>query len=264
VNVADIVDLVRYPIDDPMTPQYLALVERARSDLAAVGACVLEGFVRQEAVARMVTAVEPKEMLAFHKVKRHNVYLEPDDPTFASDHPRNAKEITTSATLGYDHLRDVEGLVGLFESAGFKSFVAAALGHEELYAYEDELSPINVLYYPPGTALGWHFDSATFTTTLMIREAQRGAAFEYVPFLRSSTDRAFDTVAALRAGDHSLIKTLHQSDGTLVLFTGSRTIHRVTEIEGSVTRLLATMTFSPEPGARLSATNQATFYGRIA
>lgn len=48
-----------------------------------------------------------------------------------------------------------------------------------------------------------------------------------------------------------------------MLFKGSGTIHRVTAIEGHTTRLLATMTYSPEPGARLSAVNQQIFYGRV-
>ncbi len=264
MELKDVVDLERYPIDDPQSDRYQTLVAGCQADLAAVGASVMEGFVRADAIDRIVAQVEPREHLAFHKVKHHNVYLEADDPDFAEDHPRNAKEITTSATLGNDHLTDVNELGSLYGSEHFKAFVATTLGYPTLFPYEDEVSGINILYYPPGTSLGWHFDNSTFTTTLMVREADAGAAFEFVPFLRSDTDRAYDAIAALRAGDRSLVQALHQTDGTLVLFKGSRTVHRVTAVEGSTTRLLATMTFSPEPGARLSPVNQMTFYGRSA
>jgi hypothetical protein len=264
MQLHEVVDLERYPIDDPQSERFRDLVARCQAGLADVGASVMEGFVRPEAIQRIVDQVSPREHLAFRKVKHHNVYLEADDPSFPDDHPRNAKETTTSATLGNDHLTDVTELATLYGSEHFKAFVATSLGHSVLYPYEDEVSGINILYYPTGTSLGWHFDNSTFTTTLMVREAEAGAAFEFVPFLRSDTDRAYESIAALRAGDRSLVKALHQTDGTLVLFKGSRTVHRVTPVIGDTTRLLATMTFSPEPGARLSAVNQMTFYGRSA
>ena len=263
MELVDIVDLVRYPLNDPTAKTFQAVVDRARAELADVGACVLNGFVRPGAIARIVTQVEPKEPLAFHQTKHHNVYLEADDPALADDHPRNAKETTTSATLGFDHLGDVDEMVTLYESSAFIRFVATALGYDHLYPYEDSVSPVNVLYYRPGTSLGWHFDNATFTTTLMLREAEGGAAFEYVPFLRTDSDRAYEAVTALRNGDRSGVRRLVQEPGTLVLFKGSRTIHRVTAVEGTTTRLLATMTYAPERGARLSLVNQRTFYGRV-
>jgi hypothetical protein len=260
VDLSEIVDVEHYPIDGSDPTALATLVGSCVADLAAVGASVLEGFVRPAALARIVARVDPLAPLAFHKVKQHNVYLEPDDPLLPDDHPRNAKETTTSATLGNHHLQGCEDLQFLYAAEPFKAFVAAALGFAELFPYDDAVSGVNVLYYAPGTTLGWHFDNSSFTTTLMIREAAAGAAFEYVPFLRTDIDRAYDAIATVRAGDRTGVKELHQTDGTLVLFKGSRTVHRVTPVEGPTTRLLATMTFSPEPGARLAPINQKTFY----
>jgi hypothetical protein len=264
MKLDEIVYLDRYPIDQPTHPKYTELIHTCQADLAKEGAAVLTGFLHPATVKRLAQQVESREQLAFGKIKHHNVYLEPDDPNYSEDHPRNAKETTTSATLGYHHLNDVDDLVSLYHSTDFRSFVAAALHYPALFPYEDEVSPVNVLFYPPGTSLGWHFDNARFTTTLMIREAASGAHFEYVPFLRTDEDRAFDEISALRAGDRSLVKSFRQTDGTLILFTGSRTVHRVTKVEGDVTRMLATFTYSAEPGQHMSAHSQQTFYGHIA
>lgn len=261
MELRDVVDLERYPIDKPASHGFTDLIIRARDGLAMVGACVLPDFVNSDAIARIVRQVGPKAPLAFHDIKRHNVYLDADDPAYAIDHPRNAKETTSSGTLGFHHLGGVDEILTMYRSPEFVHFVAQALGHDHLYAYEDPVSPVNVLYYPPGTSLGWHFDNATFTTTLMLRNADCGAAFEYVPFIRSDTYRAFDEVAAIRGGARDGVRTLSQTPGTLVLFKGSRTIHRVTTVEGSTTRMLATMTYAPEPGTRLAAVVQKTFYG---
>ena len=138
-----------------------------------------------------------------HSTKQHNVYLEPDDPEFGADHPRNAKETTISATLGNHHLQHVTDLQALYSNDTFKSFASAALGYPQLYPYDDAVSGVNVLFYPPGTNLGWHFDNAAFTTTLMICGAEAGAAFEFVPFLRTDEDRAHDAIGALRSGSRT-------------------------------------------------------------
>ena len=260
MGLEEIVDLKRYPIDGSNVDALADLIASCKKDLAAVGASVMEGFLLTETISRIVKQVDPLAPLAFHKEKQHNVYLEPDDPEFGADHPRNAKETTTSATLGNHHLQQVTDLQALYSNDMFKSFVSATLGYPKLYPYDDAVSGVNVLFYPPGTNLGWHFDNAAFTTTLMIREAEAGAAFEFVPFLRTDEDRAYDAIGALRAGSRTGVQELHQTDGTLVLFKGSRTVHRVTAVEGATTRQQATMTISPEPGAKLSPKNQKTFY----
>ena len=261
--LTDLVDLDRYPIDRPTSENYSSLVTHARRELAHDGVCVLDGFLRPDAIDQILPRLDAMEHFAFHAVKQHNVYLRSDDPQFGNDHPRNAKQTTTSATLGYDHARTVLELAGLYGSDEVRSFVAAALGHTALYPYEDALAPISVLYYPPGTELGWHVDNSVFTVTIMLREAVGGAAFEYVPFLLDDDDMAFDRVEEIVAGGRVGVRVLVQSAGTLVLFRGSRTLHRVTRVTGSVTRLLATLSYSPEPGTRLSAVNQRTFYGRV-
>ncbi len=261
-QLSDVVDLDRYPIDRPDSDEYRALIADARRELADDGAFVLDGFVRATAIGRILPAVDAIEEHAFHATKHHNVYLRADDLAFAPDHARNAKQVTTSATVGYDHTRTIDDLDGLYRSAAMRRFVADALGHDELFVYEDALAPVSVLFYRPGTQLGWHFDNSTFTVTLMLREADSGAAFEYVPFVLEGDDLAFDRVTSIVDGDRADVRSLQQSGGTLVLFQGSRTLHRVTEVTGPTTRLLATLSYSPQPGARLTSVTQQTFYGR--
>jgi hypothetical protein len=261
-RLGDVVDLRRYPIDQPDSGAYRTLVADARRELADDGAFVLDGFVLPAAIDRIVPAVDAIEPHAFHATKEHNVYLRADDPAFGPDHPRNAKQITTSATVGYDHTRGIGDLDGLYRSPEMRRFVADALGHDELFVYEDALAPVSVLFYRPGSQLGWHVDNSTFTVTLMLREADGGAAFEYVPFVLEGDDLGFERVSSIVGGDRAGVRALRQSGGTLVLFTGSRTVHRVTAVAGQTTRLLATLSYAPQPGARLTAVTQQTFYGR--
>lgn len=61
----NIVDLERYPIMDLESPAGNALVERCRKAFRDDVSCLLRGFVKPQAVARMVADAEAKEADAF-------------------------------------------------------------------------------------------------------------------------------------------------------------------------------------------------------
>ena len=52
--------------------------------------------------------------------------------------------------------------------------------------------------------------------------------------------------------------------GTLVLFKGKNSMHRVTPTIGDLTRYLVVFAYNSKPGVSLSKSAQKTFYGRIA
>ena len=51
--------------------------------------------------------------------------------------------------------------------------------------------------------------------------------------------------------------------GTLVLFRGRNSIHRVSPNESDTTRILAVLAYNSEPGIELSPNARMTFYGRL-
>jgi hypothetical protein len=59
--------------------------------------------------------------------------------------------------------------------------------------------------------------------------------------------------------------TLHTLDfvpGTLFIFAGSKSLHRVTKVEGSCSRLVAVFTFASQPGFKNTPAIQKMFRGR--
>jgi predicted 2-oxoglutarate/Fe(II)-dependent dioxygenase YbiX len=52
--------------------------------------------------------------------------------------------------------------------------------------------------------------------------------------------------------------------GALVLFRGRYALHRVTPVEGTRPRLLAALSYDPEPGRTLTEHTRKIFYGRVA
>ena len=149
-DIREAIDLARYPLDAPDSPASRGLVERCRADLASGKANVLVGFARDAALARMIAEIEPHLDQAFYKTKTHNPYLDPDDPAYPADHPRNVHLTTDSATLGYDAIPSGCLLDRLYLWAPLRAFVARTLGLPALHPYADPLSPINVVVYREG------------------------------------------------------------------------------------------------------------------
>jgi hypothetical protein len=255
------VDLNTYPIISG-SPGHDELMARCRSELEEHGACVLEGFLGIPSVERAIEEIAPHLPDAFYKTKRHNVYLDEGDTQFADHHSRNRLVETSSATLGYFGVEKDTVLDNLYQTAGMRDFVAQTLGYDELFAYSDPMSPVNVLIYAPDTQLGWHFDSSSFTVTLMLRPAEMGGLYQYAPFIRSEGDPGFGAVENILDGNLNGVLELEQAAGDLVIFRGAMTLHRVTQVEGSATRLLSALSYSPQPQYELNPATRRIFYGR--
>jgi hypothetical protein len=61
----------------------------------------------------------------------------------------------------------------------------------------------------------------------------------------------------------SPVQTLEMQPGTLVLFRGRDSMHRVMPTLGDQTRLLVVLAYNDAPGVSLSEAARMTFYGRV-
>ena len=145
---------------------------------------------------------------------------------------RSAKSL-----IAYDQIPASSPLRAVYEADELTTFVGAALGVDPIYRQADEIGALNVMLYEPGDELGWHFDNADFVVTLMLQAPAAGGAFEYVPMLRGPGDDNPQGVASLLGGDRTGVRTMNPDPGTLALFRGHHSPHRVTPVEGPVQRI---------------------------
>jgi hypothetical protein len=258
------VDLARYPIHAQSGAAFKRLLESVWRDLEATGACVLEGFLKPAAVAKVLAQVDPLQPDAFVCSQPHNVYLIPDDPAFPPEHARNRRVRSVKALLADDEIPPGSPLRAIYESENFRAFLRAALHIEALFPFADNLASVNVNFYGENQELGWHFDNSNFTVTLMLRQAETGGLFEFAPNIRQEGPAGFEPVARILDGDHAKVQELKQDPGALVLFKGSRSLHRVTPSFGRDPRTIAILSYASQPDYSLKEHTRRIFYGRVA
>ena len=260
----DILELDRFPLDKPGSPAWLDLVNHCRAELARDGMFNLEGLVRPEAVARAMDEIRPvMETLSFVHKRSHNIYFRKDVPGLAADHPALRKVDTVNHTVCCDQIPQSVP-VWIYEWPQFAVFLAATIEKETLFTMRDPLARVNIMSYRDGEALNWHFDRSEFTTTLLLQAPSGGGEFEYRTGLRSDTDENYDGVARLLEGHDHGVKTLKLAPGTLNVFKGRNTLHRVTPCRGPLERYMAVFSFYERPGVMFSKEEQIGFYGRAA
>lgn len=223
-----------------------------------------------------------REDSAFTTDGTHTAHLlERDLTVYPVDSVRNYEMRTRVASIAFDELPNGSELAALYQHPTLRALVAAIVQKRELYLSEDPLGCCSVNVFRPQHHHSFHFDESEFSTTLMLQEASTAGTglFQYTPPLRScSNELVLDTVATtLREYDETVqqddfcerqqdecpeLFTLDFSPGTLSIFSGSRSLHRVTRVEGTESRLVAVLTFASEPGFRNSAAVQKLFWGR--
>lgn len=256
-----LLDLDRFPLDRLDGPAGRALVARCRGGLSERGLFNLDGFVRPRALARCVAEVLPVfDRAAFLHKRHHNIYFD-DGLGAPAGHPALNRVETVNRTLCADQIPD-SLLCRIYAWPPLIDFLAACLGKSRLYVMADPLARVNVMAYRAGEALNWHFDRAEFTTTLLLQAPESGGAFQYRSALRSDDDPNLDGVARLLAGADDKVETLPLAAGTLTVFKGKYTAHRVTPSVGARPRVVAVFSYYERPDVAFSAAERLGFYGR--
>ena len=258
------VDLAAYPICDLAAAPGRALVARCRAQLAASGACELEGFLRPAATARMTRESETLIPLGHFADTRATVYLDLPDPSRPEGHPRRVLGRSAVSAVAYDRIPSAHALRRLYEWDPLMDFVAAALARERLYRYADPCGALNVAVMKRDDELFWHFDQTDFVVSIALRGSRAGGDFEYCPRIRSAADENHAAVQRALEGDRSAVRVLPMRPGTLLLFEGRHSMHRVTPIGGDVERLVALLAYDTKPDTVSSSLLRRVRYGRDA
>ena len=257
-RLEDIVDLGRHPLDNE------DFREACRNALDNDGVIFMHGFLKESAIESVRNEGIENQHLAYYTNSGHNIYLRPPDEDFPPHHPRNREVSSSKGCIQTDQIPKESALHILYESRRFRKFLCAVVGEKELHEYADPLSSINLHYASEGQELNWHYDNSSFAITLLIQKPERGGVFEYVRDVRDADagEMNYELSGDILDG-HVPTKMLEMNPGTLVLFRGRNSMHRVTPVEGNRTRMLVVLAYNTEPGIALPESARMTFFGRL-
>jgi len=145
--------------------------------------------------------------------------------------------------------------------------VSRILRRSPLHRYADPLGAMNLAVMHEGDALGWHFDQTDFVVSLALQPSEGGGEFENVQRLRwvdgGGIEERYDTVARVLADQApELVTTVPMTAGTLMLFEGRWSLHRVTPVVGPTVRHVALFGYDTQPGTMSSDLLKQIRYGR--
>jgi hypothetical protein len=259
-----LVDLERYPLDAPGSEAYVAAVEDARGQLRATGAAELSGFVHAAGVGVLADDAASLAERAFHSGGVGTAYLELPEDHWPKEHPRQTWAPYAVGAVGYDVIPRTSPLRRLYESTALLAFLEAVLDRGTIYRYADPCGALNLAVMGDGEELQWHFDQTDFVVSLAIQPAERGGDFDVAPRIRSADDERYDDVARVLGGDYSSVVTLPMTPGTLLVFEGRHSLHRVSPISGTRLRHVGLLAYDTKPGTVSSDLLRAVRYGREA
>ncbi|MEP0940963.1 MAG: 2OG-Fe(II) oxygenase [Rhizobiaceae bacterium] len=256
-----LVNIDQYPLHKPHTPAWNSLVETCNNQLEKDGLFNLPGFLNEEAVSMAVAELKPPLTTeAFTHARKHNIYFKKHIEGLEPTHPALTEFETSNRTICADQMGEAM-IIRLYEWEPFEIFLAEVMGKSKLFTMDDPLARVNVMGYAHGQALNWHFDRSEFTTTLLLQAPSAGGDFEYDKDLRSETDPNYAGVAALLRGQRQPVR-MALEPGTLNVFKGKNTAHRVTPVEGDEDRIIAVFSYYEQPGVMFSPEERLGFYGR--
>ncbi len=263
IKVESLVNLSEYPINDPQSAQYNEVVKFVQSGLYRDGCSVLSTFLTNKGLDLIAQEAEQRKDKAFYSdSKLCNVYLAKGNSKEPKDHPQNIFMERSNGFITADLLSEGTLSYLLYHWKPLRSFLAQCLSKKELYIYEDPVSNMIVNVCKPGQTFNWHFDTNEFTITYLLKAAESGGYFEYVPNLRLKNDECFKEVKKVLDGDRTRVKRLKLCSGDLQFFLGRYSLHRVTHNNGNSDRLLLIQSFTETPGIVGSKERVKDLYGK--
>lgn len=262
-----LIDLDRYPINDPAGEASQALIALVRSSLEYDGCAVIKGFVRADALPQLVEEADRASVNGHKSHSRTNAYFTQDDTTLPETHPVRRFFDRSNAFIPADNFGEDSGLRAIYSYGPFSPFIRACLGEAEdrFFPYADPLADVIVNQAEEGNGFPWHYDTNNYTVTLALQNSEEGGAFEYAPNIRPSdgSSENFEEVTRVLDGVSDRVRTIQLESGDLQIFKGRYSLHRVAPLKGATPRYVAIFSYVEEPDMVATPERCKQLYGKV-
>ncbi len=260
-DLTDTISLDRYPVQDLSRPAAQELVVDCVQQLSKNGLCLLPGFITETALQEIQR--EAKALLTHAHYTEH-WRATPNGDAGTPDSRLHTTTRASMRSIAYDYLDAGSRLRALYCWDGFTAFINAIFDGPQLYITADPLVGCMLTSMTAGDELGWHYDPNNIVVSLSVHEPLAGGEFEFAPRIRHPNPNAQANEKAVLAGSYPGVIRKALKPGTLSLFNGHQSLHRVSPVAGSQERIVALFNYSEVPYYRFSDDIHKKFFGRIA
>ena len=273
-SIASLINVARYPIDQPQSQDYIDLVQQCRDQLKRTGNCSLAHFLTKSVLRKAMAEVnQVVESTSTQSLPRWSTlrtpYLADDNSEFPAGHPRAALFPQRFRYLTADRVPTKSVVSRLFHSNALTRFVSDVLEKKPLYRSACPTLSVQINLMSEGDVFPWHFDQNDGVVLLLLQRADHGGMFQYVPNIRHGGSGRTDDVAQKDVekdvendgenyaemkkvfDNESLLvqEPTNQTPGTFVLFKGKRSVHRVTRVGATQQpRVIALFSYDQQEG----------------
>jgi len=263
-NIVHIINTDRYPLDNLASESSRIWVSQIRHQLHSEGSCVFEDFVKPECLAEMALQANSITHLAYPGPTEVSPYFFNyrlgEGEVLAASHPLLRKGRRNLAQVAADLIPRDFLLSQLYRSNVMIDFLASII-EQPVYHNADPYQSLNLSVMNQGGCQQWHFDSGNMVTTLLLQEPDEGGVFEYAAALRSEENENYAAVQQVLDGNREQVRQIKLKAGSLSLFRGHYSLHRVTEVIGDRKRLQAILGYTTKPEMLGSKESSILHYG---
>ena len=264
MKLESIIDLNKYPIHELNSSTIKRLIKRCKEELKHFSCCTIPGFGLTKSIKTMLSEVEKKLGEVYWSEEKINPYLNSkDEISLPKNNPKRIFAHRNNGYLNSDLFDKNSELKFLYERQELLNFVSACVGISPLYRWADPLACHAYNMMKPNGILPWHFDSCEFTLSILIQKPENGGVFEYCPNIREPGNENFDEIKKVLDGDRKRVRQLKLEPGDLQIFKGRFTLHRVTKIEGKLSRYLAIPAYVLDPWRVNTPEHSRAVYGKV-
>ena len=258
----NLVDLEKYPIENLEFGDGAKFLKDCQQKMDENGWCNFDGFIKPNALNALEDEATALQSIAETLTIKRNIYQGKVDTSVPKDDPRRREYIHVASQLADDQISESTLIKQLYKSEKLTDFIRRVQRKSALYRCADEFQALNIVALHPGSWHAWHYDTTECTVTLLLKAAEKGGEFAFLPNSRTDDTEDRETVDQLLAGDMSKAKTFSRGAGTFTLFRGGYSLHGVTQVEGTNPRITSIMTYSENPNTILSDEVNVRIYGK--
>lgn len=260
MQIEQIVDLQRYPIDDLNTTAAQRVISHCKEQLQATGLCLLPNFIQSAVVDDIRLHAQSNVSDAHHT---EHWRATPNGDEASPDQTLSQETRASMSCIGFDRMDEQSPLRKLYLWQGLTEFINTLTEGPKLFTTTDPLVSCMLTVLHEGDELGWHYDPNDLVVSFGIQQSDAGGEFEFVPRIRSPEPGAMAAEQAVLSGTHPDVIKSTLTPGTLSLFNGHRSLHRVTPVSGATPRIIGLFNYSEVPYYNFDSSIQRRFFGRV-